>query len=67
MSFDFHKWVNDGKKRSASSSRYTVHPEYDMLPECIRCTITAEEHAWMTEIQRANLIVTECCPESEVD
>ena len=61
--FDFQSWIRDDR----GVGRFTVHPEYDSLPEVIKHTITAEQHAWMTEAQRNRLIEDECYPEPDFD
>lgn len=57
--FDFQQWIRDGR----GPGRFTVHPDYDGLPECVKHLYTAEEHAWLTESQRSKLIENECYPE----
>ena len=46
---------------------FTPHPDYDDLPEAIKCMYTPEEYAWMPDAQRLNLVHDECMPEVEED
>jgi len=44
---------------------YTVHPDYEGLPEVIRHKYTPKEHAWLTNQERDRLMERECYPDAD--
>jgi len=47
--------------------KYTVHPDYDGLPDPIKSVYSPEEYAWLTDEQRENVIDDEVYPEPNDD
>ena len=64
MPFDFKAWLREGEE---DNTPYDLHPEYEKLPECIKCGVSAKEYSWLTDSQRNRLIEQECYPEIEDD
>ena len=48
-------------------SNYTVHPDYEKLPEVLRHKYTAKEYAWMLDAGRNRLIESECYPDADME
>jgi hypothetical protein len=44
---------------------YTKHPDYDELPESIKCAFTPKEYAWMDDEQKRTLQQDMTNPEVE--
>jgi hypothetical protein len=44
---------------------FTMHPDYDQLPEPIRMLYSPKEYAWLGDEARRRIMETECYPEPE--
>ena len=44
---------------------FDKHPGYDQLPKPIRDIYTPEEHAWLSDDEKQNIIEAECYPEDD--
>jgi len=46
--------------------KFTPHPDYDLLPEAIRHTMTPEEFACMPDEERSRIVEDHCYPDKEL-
>jgi hypothetical protein len=46
---------------------FTMHPDYEALPEPIKRRYTPEEYAWLGDRARKTLMDRECYPDLEDD
>jgi len=49
--------------KSETDGTYTHHPDYDQLPECIKCMYTPKEYAWLPAQEKRNIIEDNTLPE----
>jgi hypothetical protein len=50
---------------ASTSDNYTMHPEYNDLPDAIKAAVSPKEFAWLTDSQRAELTTDLCTPDVE--
>lgn len=50
-----------------TDNNYTVHPDYQLLPEVLKRQYGPKEYAWLGDSERGRLIERECYPEAEGD
>ena len=48
-----------------NSPNFTHLPDYDRLPEAIKCTMTPKEFAWMSDSDRTRIIEDYCYPDAK--
>ena len=60
--FDFHAWLTVGESPSERGD-FTMHPDYEKLPACLKMVYGAREFAWLPNSARNTLLERECYPD----
>lgn len=60
----FMGWLKFGEDAPLSLP-FVKHPDYDNLPACLKCMVSARDHANMTDYDRDRLYETMCYPEAD--
>ena len=50
---------------ASTTANFTMHPDYDDLPDAIKAAVSPKDFAWLTDSQRAELIIDFCTPDVE--
>ncbi|MEN6440932.1 MAG: hypothetical protein ABFD97_20370 [Syntrophobacter sp.] len=53
--------------QTMAAENYTIHPDYQQLPEAIRHKVSPKEYSWMLQDGRGRLIESECYPDADME
>lgn len=60
----FMEWLREGEDEPITLP-FSNHPDYEKLPKCIQCFMSAREFSNLTDRERENLYETLCYPETD--